>query len=188
MPPRVRITKNDIIDAAIEIVREGGASALNARNIAARLSSSTQPIFSNFDSMLSLHTAVAERAHEIYLGFLEREAASGKYPEYKAFGMAYIRFAREERELFKLLFMCDTKGIEAAPTSDFLRSVEIIMSASGVSRERAERMHLEMWVAVHGISVMLVTSFFSPSEELISEMISDIYLGIKSRCTEEKVK
>ena len=181
MPPKVKITKDDIINTALELVREGGESAINARNIAARLSSSTQPIFSNFDNMSALRAAVAERAYGIYLGFLEREASSGKYPEYKAFGMAYVRFAREERELFKLLFMCDTEGREISPGSDFLKSVEIIMNTNGISRERAERIHLEMWVAVHGISAMIATSFFLPSEELISEMLSDIYQGIREK-------
>ena len=136
--------------------------------------------------MSALREAVAERAYGIYLGFLEREASSGKYPEYKALGRAYIRFAEEERELFRLLFMCDRGGRNITPTPDFLHSVELITKNAGVSRESAEIMHLEMWTVVHGIATMVATSFFFPEEELISEMLSDIYIGIRMRRTENE--
>ena len=44
---------------------------------------------------------------ELYQNYLKEDMASGKYPPYKASGMAYIRFAKEEKELFRLLFMRD---------------------------------------------------------------------------------
>ena len=48
MPPKVKITKEDIINAAVSLVRENGADALNARTVASLLGCSTQPVFSNF--------------------------------------------------------------------------------------------------------------------------------------------
>ena len=35
--------------------------------------------------------------------YMQREVESGEFPAYKANGMAYIRYAKEEKELFKLL-------------------------------------------------------------------------------------
>jgi AcrR family transcriptional regulator len=58
MPPKVKITKKDIINTTISLVREGGADAINARGIANALNCSTQPIFSNFDSMEDLERSV----------------------------------------------------------------------------------------------------------------------------------
>ena len=125
MPPKVKITKEDIINAGIEIIRKEGEVSINARSIASHLNCSTQPIFSNFSSMEELQNEIIMCAHKIYLSFLESEAKSGKYPQYKAFGMAYIRFAKEETNLFKMLFMCDRKGQVLPTTSDFEKSVEI---------------------------------------------------------------
>ena len=51
MPPKVKITKEDIVQAGMEIVRRDGEAGLNARSIAAVLGCSTQPVFSNYDSM-----------------------------------------------------------------------------------------------------------------------------------------
>jgi AcrR family transcriptional regulator len=186
MPPKVKITKQDIIDTALALIREGGESALNARAIAAALNCSTQPIFSNFATMDDLQAAVKTAAFEHYLAVLQIEVESGKYPQYKAMGMAYIRFAKEEKELFRLLFMCDRSGRDLVPTSDFSASVEIIMQANGVCREAAELMHLEMWTCVHGIAAMLATSFFAPEWDLISQMLTDVYHGIRARHTSKE--
>lgn len=179
MPPKVKITKEDIINAGIEIIRKEGEVSLNARSIAAYLNCSTQPIFSNFATMEELQNEILAQSHNIYLSFLESEAKSGKYPQYKAFGMAYIRFAKEETNLFKMLFMCDRKGQVLPTTSDFEKSVEIIMEANGVNRETASLMHLEIWTFVHGIASMIATSFLELDMELISKMTSDAYHGIR---------
>lgn len=181
MPPKVKITKEDIINTALALIKEQGEDAVNARAIAARLNCSTQPVFSNFSGMEDLHAAVVTAAYERYFAFIEKESASGKYPQYKAFGMAYIRFAKEEKELFRLLFMCDRKGKDLIPTKDFDESVEMIMQTSGVSRETAMLLHLEMWTFVHGIATMMATSFLLLDWELISEMLSDVYHGIRAR-------
>lgn len=188
MPPRVKITKEDIINTSVALVREKGEEAINARTIASALECSTQPIFSNFATMEELQQSTVTAAYEIYLQFLKNEAESGKYPPYKAFGMAYIRFAKEEKELFRFLFMRDRKGKEITPTPDFSASVEMIMKANKVTKEIAELMHLEMWTCVHGIGTMLATSFVSFSVELISDMISDVYQGIRLRHAVEENK
>ena len=181
MPPKVKVTKEDIVKTAIELVRSSGEQSINARAIAASLGCSTQPIFSNFATMDELQKAVAAAAYESYLAFLKSEVDSGKYPPYKSFGMAYIRFANEEKELFKLLFMCDRKGAPLTPTIDFDASVEMIAKTNGVTREKAYRIHLEMWTCVHGIGVMLATSFLSLDESLVSDMLTDIYQGLRAR-------
>lgn len=181
MPPKVKITKEDIVKAAVALVRENGEGAINARAIAAYLSCSTQPVFSNFTTIAQLQEATTAAAYEMYLHFLENEVKAAQYPPYKSFGMAYIRFAKEEKELFKLLFMCDRNGKEMTPTLDFNASIEMLMKANGITRERAKLMHLEMWTCVHGIGTMLATSFLSLDWELISTILTDVYQGIRAR-------
>ena len=185
MPPKVKVTKETIVAAAVDIVRKNGVPALNARTLAANLSCSTQPIFSNFTSMEELQEAVILQAYQLYMGFLEQEAASREYPPYKAFGMAYIRFAKEEKELFRLLFMRDRSGQPFTASPDFEASVALIMNANHISRQAAERIHLEMWACVHGIGTMLVTSFLELDKALISDILSDVYHGTLARYLQE---
>ncbi len=181
MPPKVKITKKEIVNSALELVKKEGIEAINARSIAASLGCSTQPIFSNFSTMDELQDAVIAAAYDLYLTFLKNEAKTLEYPKYKSFGMAYIRFSKDEKELFKLLFMRDRNGSPLSPTVDFTESVEMIQNSNGVSYKTAELMHLEMWAFVHGIAVMLATSFHVLEWELISDMLTDAYMGIRSR-------
>ena len=84
-------------------MRRQGAEALNARAVAGVLGCSTQPIFSNFATMEELRLAVVTEADRLCNDYIRREVEGGNYPPYKSSGMAYIRFAKEEKELFKLL-------------------------------------------------------------------------------------
>lgn len=188
MPPKVKITKEDIVKTSLELVRKFGSEAINARGVAEALNCSTQPVFSNFETMEKLREATVLAAYEIYLGFLKNEAETRKYPKYKAFGMAYIRFAMEERELFKLLFMRDRSNEDMSLSPDYEESVEIIMNVNGVTKEMAELMHLEMWTCVHGIGTMLATSFLPLEIDLISDMISDVYQGILTRHVNREIE
>ncbi len=185
MPPKVRITKEEIVETAVELVRTNGIQSINARAIAAALDCSTQPIFSNFATMDTLQKEVIAAAYECYLGYLKGEVENAQYPPYKSFGMAYIRFAKEEKELFKLLFMRDRSGEEASFSPDFEEAVQMIMKANGVTMEKARLMHLEVWSCVHGIGVMIATSFLSFEWETISDMLTDVYQGIRVRHVSE---
>ena len=95
MPPKVKVTKEAIVKVAVDIARQNGAEALNARNLAAIIGCSTQPIFSNFATMEELRFAVIERADEMCAEYIKSEISEGKFPPYKASGMAYIKFAKE---------------------------------------------------------------------------------------------
>ena len=186
MPPKIKVTREEIVQTGVDLLKEKGQSAINARSIAKELGCSTQPIFSNFSTMESLQSALLEGAYALYLGFLEREVETGKYPPYKAFGMAYIRFAQQEKELFKLLFMRDRTGEKFVATVDYEQSVALIMQANTITKEKAERMHFEMWAFVHGIATMLATSFIQLEWETISAMLTDVYQGLCVRYAGEK--
>lgn len=54
MPPKQKVTKEDIVLAAINLVRKNGVESINARSVAAEIGCSTQPIFSNYATMEEL--------------------------------------------------------------------------------------------------------------------------------------
>ena len=182
MPPKVKITKDEIIEAALEIVRINGEQAINARSIAATLNCSTQPVFSNFSSMESLRLAVAQRADLLCREYIRREVESGEYPPYKASGLAYIRYAKEERELFKLLYMCDRFGEPLPEGNQIHNDMEMIVQKNtGMDEQSSKLFHLEMWAFVHGIATMFATGFLDLDWELVSRMLSDAYLGLRKQ-------
>ena len=180
MPPKVKITKQDIINKAIEMVRANGTESINARNLASELGCSTQPIFSNFESMEELHTEIIYAAEKIYEEFTKKEMESASYSVYKASGMAYIKFAKEEKRLFKFLFMRDRSQEKTQDESDFLNEIfGIIQNVTGLDIDKAKLFHLEMWACVHGLATMMATGYLDLDMELVSRITSDSYLGHK---------
>lgn len=182
MAPRVKVTKEDIIKAAVEIVRNSGAQSINARTVASVLNCSTQPVFSNFATMDELRLAVVEKADMMCQEYMRREVERGEYPTYKANGMAYIRFAKEEKELFKLLYMRDrSKELipEGAGLTDEMEA--IVHNNTGLGGLDAKLFHLEMWAYVHGIATMFATGFLDLDWELVSKMLTDSYRGLRKQ-------
>lgn len=188
MPPKVKFSREEIIAAALDIVREGGMTALTARSLAARLGSSAKPVFGLFENMQEVQKEVMLAANAEYQEFLYAEMMRGIYKPYKATGMAYIDFARKEKELFKILFMHDrTKEIADIRDESVASIIALISRNTGLSEEEARLFHLEMWIFVHGIATMIVTNYLDWEEKHISRALTDAYEGLRTRwCGEAK--
>lgn len=185
MPPKTKIQREDIVRAGLAIVRRDGTASLNARQIATDLHCSTQPIFSNFATMEELRQAVLTAADELYQTYLQTDMASGQYPPYKASGMAYIRFAREETALFRLLFMRDRRGETIEEDRESIRPLlTLLVNNVGMTEDEAYRFHLEMWIYVHGIATMIATGYLDWQEDMVSELLTDAYTGMLQRYKE----
>ena len=89
---------------------------------------------------------------------MDDEVASGRYPKYKAVGMGYIRFAKEEKELFKYVMM----------------------------HREASKLHMHMWIFVHGIASIFATKYIDIDWENVSQMVTDAYMGIIKQIKGEK--
>ena len=105
MPPKCKFTQEEIIQAALNIVRTDGIGAVTARALGAKLGSSPKPIFTFFDSMESLLQETVLAAKELYTGYALQGLHSD--PPFLGVGMQYLKFAREEPKLFQLLFLSE---------------------------------------------------------------------------------
>lgn len=184
MPPKVKTTREDIITAALELIRKEGEAGLNARAIATVLGCSTQPIYFNFDSMETLKAEIRNRAEGIYEAFLQKETEKGKYSDYEAKQIAYIRFANKERFLFKLLFLNDHASPEDSAET-LSESARIVREETGLSPTDAFYFHLEMQSCVHGIATMLATNRLSWDGKIISKILADVQQGLLAKYDEE---
>lgn len=179
MPPKYKFTKGEIVKTALDVTRESGMSGLTARALAAKLGCSVKPIFGLFKNMEEVQQEVLKSANDLYQSYLAEDMKSGKYPPYKASGMAYIRFAKEEKELFKLLFMGDRTHENTEDNKEGLKPLfELVQQNLGLNEESAYLFHLEMWIYVHGIATMLATSYLEWDEEFISRVVTDGYEGL----------
>lgn len=183
MPPKTKVIKEQIIDAAFHIVRENGKESFSARNIAKQLGASTQPIYNSFANMDELLFQVKQKALHLYHQYLDEGLKMEK--AFKGTGLKYIEFAKEEPNLFRLLFMDSVlyqyKDVKIDTKDNSERQNEIIAKSIGCTIEEAKLIQLESWVFVHGIATMIVTNTISFDDEIISELLNHYYQGIKRR-------
>ena len=172
------ITKQAILDAAFEIVRKDGMSALNMRSLALKCKCSTQPIYLSFANAEELKSEVTIKALDYFNDFIKSVINSGKYLEYKSVGMGYIHFAQEEPNLFRFLLMNEGKKNSELTDKTLDNSVQIIMRNYAINREQAYRLHIEMWLFVHGAATMCLNGYLGDDMQAISDMLTDVFNGL----------
>ena len=186
MPPRAKFTREEIIAAALELVREKGFDALTARALGERLGSSARPIFTVFHGMEEVQEEVMAAARALYNSYV-REAFEQKdknIPHFKCVGEQYIRFAISEPKLFQLLFM---KELEQMP--DFqnvlplieMNYEEILTSIEeqhGLERSLSQRLYQHLWVYTHGIASLCAARMCSFTGEEIGTMMTEVFKSL----------
>lgn len=171
-----KYTKQVFIEKAVEMIRKKGFSSLGMRSLADFANVSTQPLYCNFKDLNDLKDCVLTAINDIYLDFLQKEIDEGKYPAYKASGMGYVNFARQEPELFKALFMRSRKNEDGKREDEyFIETVKGVAERYNISFETAKKFHLIMWVVVHGIATQIATEYLTLSEEDVSDILSTTF-------------
>jgi len=183
MPPKIQFSKEDIILAAFRLIRREGIESFTARAIATELGASVKVLFRDFSALSDLKTAVIAYAEEFNTNYTLKAMQEAKnVPPYKASGLAYIRFAWEEPHLFSLLFMRDRSFEPYEEKRESLKPyIGAIMEHSDLTEKAAYRLHLEMWIYVHGLAAMIVTNYLHWDENFILTSITDVYQGLKTR-------
>lgn len=181
MPAKKIISKETILEAAIEIVRREGMDGLNMRTLAKECNCSTQPIYLSFSGADELKSEVKKRIIEIYRDYRQREILLNSYPEFKAVGMGYIRFAKEEPELFKYLFMRNRtkEAVDEKMEKEFVSETSILSNLYEINGNVATQIHIQMWIWVHGIATMYATKYMNWEWEDVSKLLTDAFLSIK---------
>ena len=173
MPPKPKYTREELIEAALELTRECGIDAVVARNLGNKLGVAPSTVFTHFESVEEIRLAVLEAARKLYNGYVEEGLRMT--PPMKGFGVHYIRFAMEEHNLFRLLFMQKREGFKMV---DFIvneghyeRIIQAAQTDFSLVREQAELLYHNMFTYAHGIAAMSATGVCSFSLEEIAQML-----------------
>jgi AcrR family transcriptional regulator len=158
MPPIVRFSREAVLDAAYQLIRREGPSALNARAVAKELGGSTQPIFRLFSGMDELKQAVTELTLSIWKASLQERLQTSAFP-YLTIGMSFLLFARDEPELFKLLFMRDRVSDGSCTDYNVDFAIPLIENSVKVDVETARKLYERNWFFCHGLAVSIATKY-----------------------------
>lgn len=180
MPPRIKTTEEQILNAAVEIVRKQGIGKLNARGLAKELGCSVQPIFRVYDSMEELKKAVFEKISTLYIKYLED--AISLDDELLGLVYAYIRFAREEKYLFQYLHM--SERIQVKQTADFTTEgvnkeiADAMAEMTGLTVEQSQLLYAGIFFTAHGMASLIATNTAEFADEEIRGIITTMFWGM----------
>ncbi len=171
MPAVKKVSRDEIINAAIDVLRDGGFSSINARSVAKKLGCSTQPIYFSFKNMDELKKALTERAIEmhtqrVYDSLLMHEGNDSRYSSY---GMGFVRFAAEEKQLFRWLYL---DGKQLGPYQNdvlFPETIQAIMDEFGYSKDIAKKFHQDMVYYSYGLAILANTDHLNLTESELRE-------------------
>lgn len=180
MPPKARITRDMIIDAAFDVIKTDGISIVNVRSIAKRLDCSTQPILYYFSGMNEIKTAAYKKADEYHTSFIMN--LQGAYPNpLLEIGMRYVKFAVTEKELFRFLFQTDQfndKNLgELIGADELLPVLQIMSQAMSLSLEQAKKLFELVFLTVHGIASLLANNAMVFHECHVQDLLSNALKG-----------
>ena len=180
MPPKARVTREMILDAAFDLVRSQGQAALNVRAVAHRLGCSTQPVLYNFATVAALKEAVYRKADAFHTAYILPKAAPGDQALLQL-GLNYVRFGHEEKHLFRFLFESnrfggmDLKGLLRGPGVDEL--VGILSQGLGCGAAEAEQMFLTFFAVAHGLASLLANNAMAYEETECTGMLETVFYG-----------
>ena len=188
MPPKAKINREMIIDAAYDIVRESGEGNINARNIAEKLGCSTQPVLYVFKTMNEIKECVYQKADEYHTEYLMQISESEKDPT-MAIGKNYIRFGVEEKNLFRFLFQSGAFSgrMQGLLDAEGLAPVFQAMGAQmGIEISKVKQFFACLFYPVHGIASLLANNSMEYDEDECENVITMIRNGIQKEMESEK--
>lgn len=179
MPPKIKITRDMIIDAAFEIARSEGAEHINARTISGKLRCSTQPVMYHFKKMEEIKKAAYQKADEFHSAYIADLHSDNPMKE---IGMLYIRFAVEEKNLFRFLFQsnefCGKSISELINAEELQPIIAILCQAAEVSTEQAKAIFHSLFLFAHGYSSMFANNELTYDEDTILSDLDLIFNGV----------
>ncbi len=179
MPPKAKITKEMVIDAAFEVVRAEGGEKVNARTVSQKLGCSTQPVMYHFAKIEDLKKAVYEK-----VGCFHTEYLMKVHPQQNVMlgiGLNYIRFAVEEPNLFCFLFQsgfaAENSLLEMIDSRELEPVLSAMQEAMGFDRKQTKEIFVTLAMFVHGYASIIANNALEFDEQVVASHLERVYRG-----------
>lgn len=181
LPTTTKITKEMILNTAFEIAREKGFEKISNRELAKKMNCSIRPIYYQFKNVEELNKELYKKIERYFYEFLIDNMIKD-VPLYKQIGINYIKFAIAENNLFKFLFMTETKDEPSAFITTDEKGFEELVKAIKISTKLSDKdiksFHIKMWIFAHGIATLSATKSVKFTDEQIQDLLSQEFQAL----------
>ncbi|GAA3021508.1 TetR/AcrR family transcriptional regulator [Tetragenococcus solitarius] len=174
MARKKTITRDQILKAAYEVVAKEGFSKFTARNIAAKMKCSTQPIYLEFKNMDDLKQALLKEIFD-YLSaeVLPKDHTGDKLVD---LGFNYIKFAIKEKKLYKALYLeesLDDHSLQKFSFDYFVQLVQQDPEYKDLPEDKLSALYAGFWIIVTGLAALTSANIMKPSDEEIEILLTE---------------
>ncbi len=181
MPRISLLTKEVIINAALEIVREEGLEALSARNIAKRMKSSTRPIYDAYTNMDEFRADLISKIKTIIFTSIFSYKKTGQ--QFFDLGLGYIYTAYTEPKLFRVYYEkgLGTKLSELSPSDRVVQALRDDLGDAHIEEENLLQIVINSWIFVYGLASFIASGTLVYNEEKVIIRLREIWHSILKR-------
>ncbi len=188
MPPKAKITKEMVINAAFEITRTEGAENVNARTVSQKLGCSTQPVMYHFAKIEDMKKAVYEKLGWFHTEYLMNISSQDNV--ILGMGLNYIRFAVKEPNLFRFLFQSDfaveNNLLEMVDCEALKPVISAVQKAMELNEKQTKEVFITLAMFVHGYASIIVNNTLEYDETMITTRLKYVYRGAILAIQEKK--
>lgn len=179
MPPKIKVTKEQIVTAGFDIVRSAGHEALNVRSAAAHIGCSTQPVMYQFETVADMKAAVYEMADKFHSEYIMQPMPTDD--PMLSIGVRYVMFGAEEKNLFRFLFQTDKfsgMGFDRLFESDELAPVYAVLSgAAGIPLTECRDVFKSIFISAHGLASLLANNAVEFRRDYTEKILTSAFYG-----------
>ena len=162
-----------LVDAGVELLAEGGPSALTLTEAARRAGVTSAAPYRHFSGRDALLSEIARQGFETFGEKIEAAWDDGRpdaQAAMRAMCAAYLAFAREETGLYAAMFgqaatLADPQALGAADHAlEILwRAVVAWLQQAGAAAQGARHVALQIWAVAHGVAMLTISGHFDPA-------------------------
>ena len=188
MPPKTKISKDMIVDAAVAVARQNGVDSINARTAAGKLGCSTQPVMYHFATIDSLKRAAYAKVDGMHTEYLmtippDQDPILG-------IGLNYIRFAVEEPWLFRFLFQSgyaeESNLLDMIDSEELIPIISAMQEELGFDTQKTKEVFLTVALFAHGYASIIANNALEFDEALIAKHLEQAWNGAVLAASQEE--
>lgn len=187
MPPKAKVTKDMVVDAAVEVARQQGVQSINARTVASQLGCSTQPVMYHFSTIDELRRAAYAKADALHSAYLMQ--GSPDVDPLLSIGLSYIRFAKEEPLLFRFLFQSDYAQknglLETIEAPELVPVLDVVQQKAALDRAQIKEIFLIVALFAHGCASLIANGAIEYDESPIAANLERCFVGAVAAVSKE---
>ena len=179
-----KITKDMIVDAALEIFRAEGFDAVTSRRVAFKLGCSTQPIYFEYKNMDELKNDIVKKVvgqlNEIFSSVSNEGKEEPDEFVYRSFGLSFLKFVQADPFVFRQIYIVDGKIGRQVDNLRMPIILDILENKNGYKKETALAIHKMASCSLMGMAVFVSSGYKKISEDEMQKNLEILFASICS--------